>query len=64
MDLHVLIKKATEIAQDIVPRESIVADKEGIWVSESMNALKSSGLTGNLLRLWQCIGPCLQQNLK
>ena len=45
MDLHVLIKKATEIAQDIVPRESIVADKEGIWVSESMNALKSSGLT-------------------
>jgi alkylation response protein AidB-like acyl-CoA dehydrogenase len=41
-----LIQKAREIAQDVVVKESIVADKEGIWMSQSMAALQSAGLTG------------------
>lgn len=45
MDIHVLLKKALEITQGIVAKESLVADKEGIWVSESMTALKDAGLT-------------------
>jgi len=45
MDLNALIKKATEITQDVVLKESVVADKQGAWVSASMSALKESGLT-------------------
>lgn len=46
MDIHALIKKATEISQDVVQKESLIADKEGVWVANSMAALKASGLTG------------------
>jgi alkylation response protein AidB-like acyl-CoA dehydrogenase len=45
MDIHALIQRATEISQEIVRKESIVADKEGTWVAKSMAALKDSGLT-------------------
>jgi alkylation response protein AidB-like acyl-CoA dehydrogenase len=45
MEIHKLIQRATEISQEIVKKESIVADKEGIWVKKSMEALKESGLT-------------------
>ncbi|MGZ8517582.1 MAG: acyl-CoA dehydrogenase family protein, partial [Chitinophagaceae bacterium] len=46
MDLNSLINKAKEIAQDVALRESVVADKEGLWVSASMAALKESQLSG------------------
>ena len=45
MNIHELIQRATEISQDVVVKESIVADREGSWVKESMAALKESGLT-------------------
>jgi len=45
MDVHALIERAREISQDIVKKESLVADKEGTWVEQSMAALKKSGLT-------------------
>jgi alkylation response protein AidB-like acyl-CoA dehydrogenase len=45
MDIHALIQKAREIAQDVVLKEASLADKEGRWVSESMAALQESGLT-------------------
>ena len=45
MDIHVLIQKAKEIAQDVVVKEAAVSDKEGTWVSESMAALQEAGLT-------------------
>lgn len=45
MDINALIKIATEIAQDVVLKESVIADKEGIWVSGSMTALQEAGLT-------------------
>ncbi|HYE54235.1 MAG TPA: acyl-CoA dehydrogenase family protein [Chitinophagaceae bacterium] len=44
-DIHDLIQKATEIAKGVIRKESAIADKEGIWVSESMAALKESRLT-------------------
>jgi alkylation response protein AidB-like acyl-CoA dehydrogenase len=45
MEIHALIKKAKEIVQDVLVKEAVVADREGTWVSESMAALKESGLT-------------------
>ena len=45
MDIHSLIRLAESIAKDVVSKEAAIADKEGRWVSESMQALKSSGLT-------------------
>ena len=45
MDIHALIQRATEISQEIVRKESLVADKKGTWVEKSMAALKESGLT-------------------
>jgi alkylation response protein AidB-like acyl-CoA dehydrogenase len=45
MDLHALIRKANEISKDIVVKESSIADREGVWVRKTMEALKSSGLT-------------------
>lgn len=45
MEIHALIKKATEIVQDVLVKEAVIADKEGTWVSESMAALKESRLT-------------------
>ncbi len=46
MDIHVLIQKAKEIAQGIVQKEAPIADREGVWVAESMDALKEAKLTG------------------
>lgn len=46
MNINELIQKAREISQDVVVNESLVADQKSIWVGKSMNALKSSGLTG------------------
>jgi alkylation response protein AidB-like acyl-CoA dehydrogenase len=45
MDIHELIQKAKEISQDVVEKESIGSDKEGLWVEKSMSVLKESGLT-------------------
>lgn len=45
MDINALINQAKEIAKDTVSKESVVADKEGRWVEESMAALKASRLT-------------------
>lgn len=45
MNVHALIEKAKEISQDVVKKESVVADQNGSWVKESMAALKDSGLT-------------------
>ncbi len=45
MDIHALIQKATEISQEVVKKESHVADEEGVWVEKSMAALKQAGLT-------------------
>ena len=45
MNLHALINKAKEIATDIAVKEAVVADQDGVWVSETMNALKQSTLT-------------------
>ena len=44
-DINSLIRKAKEIAEGVVSRESVIADQEGRWVSESMAALKDAKLT-------------------
>ncbi len=46
MDINSLINKAKEIGQEVALKESVVADKEGVWVSASMNAIKESELIG------------------
>lgn len=45
MTLNELISRAREIADTVVARERLQADEKGIWVKESMEALKSSKLT-------------------
>lgn len=45
MTLNKLISQATEIAETVAAREGLEADKLGVWVKESMQALKDSGLT-------------------
>jgi alkylation response protein AidB-like acyl-CoA dehydrogenase len=45
MDINALIQKSKEIAIDIISKEAIIADKEGIWVAESMKVLSEAGLT-------------------
>ena len=45
MEIQTLIQRAKEISQEIVKKESLVADKKGTWVEKSMAALKESGLT-------------------
>lgn len=46
MDISSLINKAKEIGHDVALKESLVADKEGVWVSGSMTAIKDSELIG------------------
>jgi isovaleryl-CoA dehydrogenase len=46
MNINELIQKAREISHDVVVKESLMADQKAIWVGRSMDALKSSGLTG------------------
>lgn len=45
MNIQSLINKAKEIASDVALKESVTADNNGVWVAETMNALKESGLT-------------------
>ncbi|MCG7855856.1 acyl-CoA/acyl-ACP dehydrogenase [Flavihumibacter sediminis] len=45
MNIQSLINKAKEIASDVALKESVTADKNGVWVAETMSALKESGLT-------------------
>lgn len=45
MDINSLIGKAKEIAEHTVSKESVIADREGRWVAESMSALKAARLT-------------------
>ncbi|WP_264537542.1 hypothetical protein [Flavobacterium sp. N1736] len=44
-----LLKKAAAIARDVTIKEGPIADKEGRWVSDTMQALKDSKLTGLLV---------------
>jgi alkylation response protein AidB-like acyl-CoA dehydrogenase len=46
MNTNELVNIASEIARDVATKESITADKNGTWVSETMQALKDSKLTG------------------
>lgn len=45
MDIHALIQTAKEIANDVVSKEALLADKDGLWVSESMRVLSEARLT-------------------
>lgn len=40
-----MISKAKEISENVVSKESIIADQEGRWISDTMSALKASRLT-------------------
>ncbi|WP_256009535.1 acyl-CoA dehydrogenase family protein [Desertivirga xinjiangensis] len=46
MTVEQLLIKATTIANEVVVREAPRADKEGLWLAETMQALKESKLTG------------------
>ena len=46
MDLNSLLKLASEIAKDVTAKEIETADRDGIWVKDTMEALKSCKLTG------------------
>lgn len=45
-ELAQLIQTATEIATGIAAKEALVADREGRWVAQTMEALKEARLTG------------------
>lgn len=45
MELGSLIAKAETIAQEVAAKEAETADTDGTWVTNTMNALKESGLT-------------------
>lgn len=51
MDIHAAIQKAKEIAQGVVLKEAPVADKQVVWVAESMSALQDAKLTGLVVPL-------------
>jgi len=46
MSLDDLIEQAAIIAKDVAAKEALTADRDGIWVSETMKALQDSKLTG------------------
>ncbi len=46
MNLDELITQSAGIAKDIAATEAITADRDGTWISGTMNALKDSRLTG------------------
>lgn len=46
MSLDTLLKKAVEIAKDVAAKEAVYADKNGTWVTNTMLAVKESGLAG------------------
>ncbi len=49
MQIEALIQQATVIARDVTAKEAIEADSNGTWVSETMNALMDTKLTGLLI---------------
>jgi alkylation response protein AidB-like acyl-CoA dehydrogenase len=51
MDLNTLIKKAAGIGHDVARKESMVADKEAVWVSKTMTALMEERLTALVVPL-------------
>jgi len=46
MSLEILLEKAAVISKEIAAKEAVTADHQGIWVTDTMNALKESKLTG------------------
>jgi len=45
-ELEQLVQTAARIARDVVSKEAAIADKEGKWIAQTMQALKESRLTG------------------
>ena len=46
MSINTLVNTASDIAKNIAVKEALIADKNGTWVKETMEALKQSKLTG------------------
>ena len=45
-ELHQLLETAASIAREVAAPESSRADRDGVWVEQTMAALKESRLTG------------------
>jgi len=46
MNLDRLIEQAAIISKEVAAKEALTADREGVWVAETMKALQDSKLTG------------------